>query len=112
MVYPQKEPVKVEIECTLDSYQNIVGGLIECIYPFDDENLVLVCHEEGKLEVPILHNRTLYYTNSQGEKEMYDIIAGTFFACSIDDEDDFASLTPEHEATVMERFGKPEYFIS
>ena len=90
IVEPLKVPYTANIDGSLDSMQNIVGGLIQVIYPFDDP-VALVCNDEGKLMgLPL--NRPL--TDCNGD--IYDIIAGTFFLCAAPaDSDSFDSLTEE-----------------
>ena len=90
IVEPLKVPYTANIDGSLDSMQNIVGGLIQVIYPFDD-SVALVCNDEGKLMgLPL--NRPL--TDCNGD--IYDIIAGTFFLCAAPtDSDSFESLTEE-----------------
>lgn len=84
-----------EIGNELEDYHEVVGGWIETVYPFDD-NVVLVCNEEGKtLGLP--YNRPLF----DREGVMYDIVAGTFFLCGTEDEY-FVSLTDEQ----IERYVK------
>lgn len=88
-----------EIEPTLKAEQEIVGGLIDCVYPWPDM-VALVCNDEGKLNgMPL--NRAL---------EDYDVIAGTFFLCGISGEN-FCSLTEEQAAHYMNKFHAPEIFV-
>ena len=47
VVEPMKAPEVREIPATLKAYQELVGGYIECVYPFKDA-VALVCNEEGK----------------------------------------------------------------
>lgn len=91
IVEPLKDPYATEISGSLESMQEIVGGLIQVIYPFDDPGIALVCNDEGKLMgLPL--NRLL----ADGDGRAYDIIAGTFFLCSAPaDSDSFGSLTEE-----------------
>ena len=87
-----------EIEPTLKAEQEIVGGLIDCVYPWPDM-VALVCNDEGKLNgLPL--NRAL---------EDYDVIAGTFFICGISGEN-FCSLTEEQTARYLQKFRAPEVF--
>ena len=90
IVEPLKAPYAAEIDGSLESMQNIVGGLIQVIYPFDDP-VALVCNDEGKLlGLPL--NRIL----ADGNGRAYDIIAGTFFLCAApSDSDSFESLAEE-----------------
>ena len=90
IVEPLKAPYTADIDGSLDSMQNIVGGLIQVIYPFNDP-VALICNDEGKLMgLPL--NRPL----ADDDGSIYDIIAGTFFLCAAPtDSDSFDSLTEE-----------------
>ena len=77
VVEPFKEPYVTNIERTLDNMQRLVGGYIQAVYPFDDEEIALVCNEEGKLQ-DLTPNRILF--NEYGKP--VDMIVGTFFLCS------------------------------
>ena len=48
LLQPRKTPKPIEIENTLEAMQAVVGGDIEEYAPFDDD-VVLICNEEGKL---------------------------------------------------------------
>ena len=99
IVEPMKAPYVAEIDGSLESMQNIVGGFIQAIYPFDDP-VALVCNDEGKLMgLPL--NRPLM--DSSGN--IYDIIAGTFFLCAApSDSDSFGSLTEEQISKYTEYY--------
>jgi len=86
--------------------QQIVGGTIQAVYPFE-EPVALICNDEGKLlNLPL--NRALRDSNGA----IYDIVAGTFFLCTAPvDSDRFESLTDEQAQTCLERFAVPEQFI-
>ena len=107
IVEPQKQPVVQDIGSDLESMQQIVGGLIEALYPFD-EPVALICNEEGKLlNLPL--NRAL----RDDEGNVYDIISGTFFLCAAPpDSDRFVGLTDQEAKTYMERFAMPEMFLN
>ena len=107
IVEPQKKPVVQDIGSDLESMQQIVGGLIEAVYPFD-EPVALICNEEGKLlNLPL--NRAL--RDDRGE--VYDVIAGTFFVCAAPpDSDCFTDLTDQQVKTYLERFAMPEMFLN
>lgn len=75
----------------LEQMQAIVGGLIEPIYPYHEE-VAIVCNEEG------LINGLPFNRSVPGG---YGGVFGTFFICSLGEED-FCSLPPE----LMERFKK------
>ena len=48
VVEPERRPEVQEIDNSLTTMQEIVGGLIQPIYPFD-EPVALICNDEGKL---------------------------------------------------------------
>ena len=99
IVEPEKAPRMASIAGDLNSLQQVVGGYIEAVYPYDDP-VAIVCHEEGKL-IGLPLNRKL---------EDYDIIAGTFIICGLGEED-FDSLTPELAEKYREKFADPEIFM-
>ena len=107
VVEPMKTPTVQEIDHTLSAMQELVGGTIQAVYPFDDP-VALVANDEGKLlGLPL--NRALRDENG----EIYDVIAGTFFICGAPaDSEDFTSLTDEQTAYWLKRFAKPEFFVS
>lgn len=95
-----RQPMVKEIEGSLRSMQEIVGGYIQPVYPWREE-VALVCNEEGKMN-GIALNRPLYDDRGQ----LVDIIAGTFFICSAPvDSDTFQSLTDAQ----IERYSKLFY---
>ena len=105
LLEPMKEARVVEINNSLQSMQSMVGGLIEAIYPFE-EQVCIVCNEEGKLRgLPL--NRAL----RDADGHIYDIIAGTAFLCDCSGED-FGSLTDAQAAKYLALFKYPEAFAS
>ena len=99
IVEPGQYPREAEIEKSLAAEQAIVGGLIECVYPWED-SACIVCNDEGKLEgLPL--NRAL---------EDCDVIAGTFFVVGLT-QDDFCSLSDEQVERYKELFLKPQLFV-
>lgn len=107
LVEPGKVPRSLEIDPSLKSMQQLVGGPIQAVYPFE-EPVALICHEEGKLlGLPL--NRAL---RSPETGAIYDIIAGPFFLCSAPpDSDHFESLTEEQLERYTKRFFAVEYFV-
>lgn len=102
-IEPGKLPYMKEISKDLDSLQQEVGGDIQATYPYDDM-VAIICNDEGKLlGLPL--NRALYM-----DEEMYDIIAGDFFICGIDDGGDFISLSDDQARKYYEQFKAPESF--
>ena len=106
VVEPEHRPEVREISGSLESMQEIVGGLIQAIYPFDDP-VALVCNDEGKL-LNLSANQAL--RDEAGG--MYDIVCGTFFLCGAPgDSDHFTSLTTEQIEQYEKRFHTPEIFL-
>lgn len=86
---PSKAPYVKEIE-GYEDMTAIVGGYIETVEPDhrDDDEVVIVCNEEGKLMgLPL--NRPLFYNG-----RMFDVICGTCFVTDCGEED-FCGLTDE-----------------
>ena len=106
IVEPEKKPRVQNIEDSLASMQEIVGGTIQAVYPFD-EPVALICNDEGKLlNLPL--NRAL----RDGDGSIYDIVAGTFFLCGAPaNSDRFDSLTEEQVQHFLNRFSNPEQFV-
>lgn len=106
VVEPGKAPEVREISGGLKEMQNIVGGLIQAIYPFPEE-IALVCNEEGML-LGLPPNRGLLDESGA----LYDIVCGTFFLCGAPaDSETFSSLTPEQVIQLERRFHTPEIFV-
>ena len=107
MLEPGKEAYVTKIGTSLEAMQAIVGGYIQAVYPWEDP-AAIVCNEEGKLlGLPL--NRALYMEEN-GERMIYDILAGTAFICGLG-EDDFCSLTSEQQDRYLKTFRNPEAFI-
>ena len=106
IVEPMKAPYEKEIAGDLKSMQALVGGFIQAIYPFEDEELALICNEEGKL-IGLPLNRVL----KDEEGSVYDVVAGTFFLCRAPaNSERFERLTDEQVKFGKERFGHLELF--
>jgi len=106
VVEPERRPEPREINGSLEEMQSIVEGLIQPIYPFEDNFVALVCNDEGKL-LNLPANRGL--RNKDGQ--IYDIVFGTFFLCGAPPEcEHFTSLTPEQEERYRRLFHTPEMF--
>ncbi len=105
-VEPEKAPERIKISGDLESMQQIVGGSIQAIYPFD-EPIALICNEEGKLDgLPL--NRS--FRDEDGT--IYDVITGTFFLCGAPpEEESFASLTEYQIQDLEAHFHTPELFL-
>lgn len=88
MVEPAKRPYEKEIDGSLESLQQLVGGNIEAVYPFDDP-VAIICNEENKL-LDLPPNRLLKDKSGQP----YDLIFGNFFLVGLEQEN-FVSLPDE-----------------
>jgi len=106
VVEPGKKPEAKEIIGSLESMQEIVGGTIQAIYPFD-EPVALVANDDGWL-LGLSANRGL----RDDKGNIYDIICGTFFLCGAPaDSESFTSLTSEQIEIFKMQFYAPEMFI-
>ena len=103
-VEPMKAPYIKEIEPGLESLQKEVGGLIQAVYPYEDM-VAVICNEEGKMNgLPL--NRAIY----NDDKEMTDIIAGTFLVVGLGEEN-FTSLSDGLQKKYADMFKNPEEFV-
>lgn len=99
VVEPGYAPYEKEIN-GLQEMQEVVGGLIQAIYPFQ-EPVAVVCNDEGLL-LGLPFNRSM--------DGGYGGVCGTFFICGRGEEN-FCSLTPEQIQTYKERFSRAELLI-
>lgn len=104
MVEPGKKAKVTEIDNSLESLQEAVGGWIEAFYPWDDY-VCLLCNEEGKFN-GMEPNRAL-----RDGGEVYDVVFGTFLVAGCGEED-FESLTDEQAERYIKMFEHPEIIIS
>lgn len=106
IVEPQKAPYTKEIEDSLRARQEIVGGFIEVHKLFSDDDVVVICNEDGKLQnLPM--NRVL----RDDDGHIYDVLVGTFIVIRLNlDKGEFVSLTEKQEKKYLEYYQKPEYF--
>ncbi len=107
VIEPMKEPYVKEMDGKLKTLQGFLGGLIQVLYPFEDEHIALICNDEGKLlGLPL--NRAL--RNSHGE--IYDIISGTFLICSAPPtSSNLESLSEEQIQKYIKKFKNVEIYI-
>ena len=107
VVEPYKEPYEKDIGNDLKTLQGIVGGLIQSLYPFEDEHIALICNDEGKLlGLPL--NRAL----RDEEGQIYDIVSGTFLLCSAPpDRGNFAGLSDEQIKKYTKKFRNIELYF-
>lgn len=113
IVEPGKPAYLKVIKDKLEVYQEIVGGLIELVYPFDDD-VILVDNEEGKL-IGLPLNRKINEISSPLNELLWDgwnpdIIQGTFLLVQDDHEGGFTSLSDELAEKYLKRFAIPEEY--
>ena len=108
LVEPEKYPKEIVIDDSLEAMQEVVGGDIEEYMPFDDD-VAIICNEEGKMRgLPL--NRAVYVQDND-KKEMVDIICGKFFICYAPPESEsFQSLPDDMMKKYKEQFKYPERF--
>lgn len=94
LVEPNKLPKELEIGNTLEAKQYLVGGYIECVYPSNDNSVVFICNEEGKINEMRL-NRDIGH----------DIISSPFLIVGDDyEKSGFKSLTDDQLLRYKMRF--------
>ncbi len=96
IVEPGRYPHAADIPHTLRAMQEVVGGYIQAIYPWEDR-VGLVCDDEGLLKQ--------YRFNRMVGKD--NAIFGTFFLCGLDKED-FTDLPDELLIKYERMFHMPE----
>ena len=102
LVRPYELPEEIELDNTLEAKQHLVGGYIECVYPENDDSVVFVCNEEGKIN-GMKHNRDIGY----------DVIYGPFIILGDDyDNGDFKSLTDDQLLKYKMRFDKNSIIVT
>lgn len=103
-IAPLKAPRLIEVEHTLENLQELVGGTVQAVYPWEDRCCIL-CDDDGKFKgYPA--NRIL--VDEDGNP--YDVVVGTFYICGLSRED-FASLPDDLAEKYTERFRYPEMFM-
>lgn len=101
---PLSVPKVRDIPHTLEAMQEVVGGHIECVYPWPD-SVALICAEDAiNLGYPL--NRAL--TDPDGN--IYDVIKGTCFICGLS-VDSFTDLTDDLVDKFKQMFWYPELYI-
>ncbi len=104
IVEPLLRPYEKDIDTSLEATQKIIGGTIQAIYPFADQEIALICNDEGRL-LRLISNRVLLGKNGK----FYDVICGTFFICAAPfDSVSFATLNDEQISYYKKQFERPE----
>lgn len=99
MVEPGFVPYETEIN-GLQEMQQAVGGLIQAIYPFE-EQVGVICNEEGIIN-GLPFNRSM--------PGGYEGVFGNFFVCGLGEED-FCSLTSEQMQKYKNVFHNAEILL-
>ena len=100
VVEPGYAPYEKTIPNTLEAKQELVGGLITAIYPYE-EMVAIVANDEG-----ILLNMEFNRSVEGG----YGGVFGSFFVCGLT-EDDFCSLPPDQMERFKKKFRKAEILL-
>ena len=103
-IAPLEAPRLIEVDHTLENLQELVGGTVQAVYPWDDL-VAILCDDDGKAKgYPA--NRIL--TDEDGNP--YDVIVGTFYICGLTSTD-FGSIPDELAEKYTEKFRYPEMFM-
>ena len=100
VVEPGYAPYEKTIPHDVHAMQEIVGGWITAIYPYE-EMVAIVANDEGLL-LGMDFNRTV--------EGGYGGIVGPFFVCGLS-EDDFCSLPPDQIERFKKKFHKAEILV-
>lgn len=100
MVEPGYEPYEKAIPNTLAAKQELVGGLITAIYPYE-EMVAIVANDESIL-LGMDFNRSV--------EGGYGGVFGPFFVCGLT-EDSFCSLPPDQMERFKKKFHKAEILL-
>lgn len=104
LVKPMERPHIVIISHALDDMQQLVGGCIQAVYPWDDP-VALICNDDGiAMGLPL--NRML----KTEEGQIYDIIHGTFFITGLS-HDSFSSISDKLADKYRKLFQYPELYM-
>ena len=96
IVEPGQYPRIEDIDLTLEKEQEIVGGLIDAIYPWK-EQVCIICNDEGRI-LNLPHNRCV---------KQYGPICGNFIIAGSSAEN-FCGLTEEQAQRYSQMFHSPE----
>lgn len=99
IVEPGRYPRPADIPHALEAMQEVVGGYIQAIYPWEDR-VALVCDDDSLLK-QCRFNRMVGKDNA---------IFGTFFLCGLGEED-FTDLPDELLYKYEQMFHMPEVLV-
>lgn len=98
---PGEELELIETQNSLSALQELVGGLIECVYPFAAK-IGLIVNEEGKLKGLPPNFALMAHT------EPYDVVAGPALFVGLSAKN-FCSLSNENMEAIQKLFTESEY---
>lgn len=96
LIQTNENPRIIEVEHSLRVFQELVGGFIEVVEPFDD-GVVIVCNETGRNE-GLAINRVINATMD---------ICGDFFLCGQDGDGELTDFPAEKEIWYSSLFHLP-----
>ena len=100
IVEPGRRPRPAEIDGTVESMEEVVGGQIQAMYPTEDIALVF----NNDPNVPLL---------PQNRAVRNDVVRGTFFVCAAPENGNcFMSLAAEQLRHYAKVFALPEVFLN
>ncbi len=99
LIEPGEYARVADIAPNLIALQQLVGGYIEVLFPFEDQVALVFNDEAHRKGMPL---------NRQINDQL--TIAGPFFICGVE-EDSFTSLSPEQTERFKREFECPELFI-
>ena len=106
-VEPLEKPKLITIDHTLETLQKLVGGYIQALYPWENEEEVaevaVICNDEGKMNGSLPNRRI-------ESEDWEDIIFGNFLITGLT-ADNFGSLSDELAEKYMAKFAYPEIFM-
>ena len=105
MLDPGEEARIVELDPSLRSMQCAVQGYIEAIALPVNDNVLLICNEEGKL-IDLPPNRAL---RDPDNNAVMDVVVGSCFICGVKD-GEFVGLSDKQLEFYKEMFLKPQEF--
>jgi len=88
---PNEKPTIIEVENTLEKFQELVGGYIEILPANDDRTILMIVNEEGKING--LENNILWMGNTS--------IVGNVAFIQNGDDGEFHGLTDDMAAAIV-----------
>ena len=92
---PNNWAKSMQMDNTLEAFQEMVDGHIECLPVGAHPNLLMICNEDGKLCGSLQPNVGLMY-----DGKLFDVAVGIVVFCGQNGEE-FASLTKDQEREIL-----------